>query len=520
MKNRMFHSWVSARLDLPLLMIINVCIGFSSGISSSLAVYMVSGLSTNPADGSMCTYAYLSGMSVAFPLVQALTNFLHSRKLLCIACILLIFLNFVLSRTDSAPLMILCTFLIGMLRLVGIMIVLISLLPILMPKGERYQLYALYYPVSLIVSNISGAVLVHLADRFNWQFSFHFCNLLLFLVLIIAIILMHPHGKGRKIPLWKFDWFGLLLISICMLSTDYVLGYGQTEDWLKSGPIRLNIILTIILTVVFLYRNAFQKKPLIHFELLRYRNVWLGLLILFLLGAFYSVTGSLNTLMGITFRNNPLESADENLYIVPGYIAGSVLCFLYYRRHTRFRDMIVLCITCYLASNIMIYFAVDQQAGKNEFFLPLFLRGTAVIISYITIGLYVAAQVPAKKFPKVPVLLIFVRSYLATVLWSSMYSNYLYRAQQKMLQRMALWIDSNGSPGTSILYNGNVPDYSTMRTQATMMAVKELYGWLTIAGLILLAFILFFPVYAEMDRRIFNWNKARNARDVAQTVTA
>lgn len=525
MNNRLFHDWVSPRLDVPLLIIMSICIGATSGVSTSISTYVVSSLGTNPADASMCSYAYMAGMTIGFLPVNKLRGYFSSKHMLLGICAALLFLNYVLTQTDSAPIAIMATFMIGAVRLMGSIMMVVNLIPILMPNGsQRFLLYCVYYPLSLMVSPLSGTGMAWIADRLGWHYSFHFCNLLLFIVLVMTLALVHGNHNGRKIPLWKFDWFSLILMAGWMMSFIYVIVYGRNKDWFDSVEIRIASLSSMVLILLLMLRNVLRTAPVMELYVLQYRNVRVGLTIMFLLCTFYSLTGPLTTWTNVAFRNDLLENARVNTYPVLGYLLGAVVGFFYYKWHIQFKEMLLLSVLCYTVSSWMIYSMVGPQTEPSSLFLPMVLRGMAIILSYVTIGLYVVAGVTPKALAVIPVFLIFVRSFLGPVIFGGIYSVFLYYRQIQITDRLAAWSDQT-DPLFQMRFKGlNSPNadplkaYQVLHTQALFESVKELFGWTCVAGVVLFVAILFFPIYKNANRKVFNWGKSGNTEEIASTV--
>ena len=527
MSNRIFYSWINPKLDLPILLVLAVCIGICSGVSPQIGTYMVSGLGTNPAYAAMCTYAYFAGMTVAFSLIDRIRSFFSPKQLFVGICLGLIFCNTILTQTDSAPLIVLLTFFIGVFRIMGAILIIVTLTPILMPQGQRYMLYCVYFPITLLVSPLGGWAMATIANKMNWRYAFHFCNLLLFISLIIVFISVHNERPEKRVALWKFDWFGHFLISGWMLSLIYLLVFGRINDWFDSPQVVVAAIVFVSCIVLLLLRNAFQRHPLLRFEILKTRNIRIGFIIMFFFGAFFTMTNTMNTMMNISFHTDPLENARVNAFPVVGYIIGTSIAFFYFRRFNNYKIMILTTIFFYWSSCAMLYFLVDGQVSPSQLFLPMVLRGIAIIISYITIGLYVTTGVPGKYLSIIPFFLIFFRSFLGPTIWGNLYSNWLAIRQVQLMDRLAGWSASDISdPILAERFHGNIGHgvdvnhlFSVYRQQAVMLSLKELLGYLCLGGMVFFICILFLPIYKKLDRDILNWMKKKNQEEVITVVS-
>ncbi|AIM37509.1 hypothetical protein KO02_13020 [Sphingobacterium sp. ML3W] len=524
MDNRLFRKWVNPKLDLLLLILMSICLGATSGVSSSISTYMVSSLAANPADASLSSYAYLAGMAVSFPLITKLKDYFSSKELLISICCALLSFNFILSLADNTVDIVLCSFCIGAVRMMGSILMIINIIPILMPRGERYQMYAVYYPVSLLVSPLAGMFQVWLSDELGWRYSFHFSNIFLFLTLLISFILVSGKMHTRRLPMWKFDWFSIFLLAGCMLSIAFIMAYGRYEDWWDSSKIRFASISTVVCLFLFLIRNKLLKQKLIDFSVFRIRNVRVGIILMFLSCFFFSLTTPINLMMNIAYSNNAIENAAINAYPILGYITGAIIAFLYFRRYNNFKVLLLVTVLCYTVSTYMLYVIVDKQTEAYRFFFPMFLRGVAILVSYMTIGLYIAADVPAEKFVSSTVILIFTRSFFGPVMFGGIYSTLLYYRQVQLLDKLAAWTDQSDPLFQHRFQGANTANvdpllaYKELSMQANLSAIKELYGWICIIGICMFIVLFFFPIYKKQGRNILNWRENKNKEEIAATV--
>ena len=165
-----FHEWVPKKLHLPLLLSLIAAVGLNSGVSGSASLYISGSTSAIPADVTMASYAHTIGLSLGLPLLTfTLKRSFSDKSLLLLLLIGMIVSNGALAWTDEPLILVMCSFTAGLAKIVFLRGVLIYLIPILMPGGERHRLYAIYYPVNLIAAQAGSMVVVWFADRVNWQ---------------------------------------------------------------------------------------------------------------------------------------------------------------------------------------------------------------------------------------------------------------------------------------------------------------------------------------------------------------
>lgn len=151
---------------------------------------------------------------------------------------------------------------------------------------------------------------------------------------------------------------------------------------------------------------------------------------------------------------------------------------------------------------------------SSYFFLPLFLRSVATIITYIAIGIYITSNTPASYFNDIVTVLIILRSLVVPLIASSVFSNWLYRTQLKYLYKLSENIDTTGILSAT---RGNAL-VASVRTQASLLAIRDIYGALIIFGILLLIFLAVYPFHGTFKRNIFNWKNPEVAKEEGQTL--
>ncbi len=514
MKTRLFYDWVPENFDFWILLSLAIMLAFNGGIPSTIYSYVIGAEGADSADLSMASYSYVAGLSIVLPLASRLKQLTNSKRILGACFLLLIFLNFALSEAGGPLPMVMISFLIGIVKMLATLEVVLAMIPMLMPKGERYQLYCTYYPLSLIFSPISGWLAAWLAGKMNWEFSFHEQNLFLFAGLMLIVGFVHSEKNIRKVPLFQYDWFGSIALAGCLLLTSFCLCYGQMYDWFASTHIQAGVAGAALFLVLFFQRSFRIKRPLVDISVLSYWKALAGIFVLFMLCVFFNTTSLLNPFLVIILRNNPQESAMVNLYGLPGYLTGSAICFFYYRKNTRYNAMAALACACYLLSNAWMFFLISGATASSDLVGPLFFRSMGAIVTYISTGLYLTRNLPPRLVPHITFIIVGLRSFGAPIFASTLFSNWMYRAQVQHIDRIAGRIDALDfmarSRGSGI--------FTSIRTQASLLAMRDIYGFLSMAGIVFLVILIVFPFHGSTKRIVFDWSNPANAGELVQSV--
>jgi DHA2 family multidrug resistance protein len=514
MNNRVFYDWVSPKLDLWLLLFLSIILSFNVGIQSTISVYVMGSQSAIPADLAMAGFAYFSGMACALPFTLRVQRFSSRKTLFCLIFPAVIFLNFILSVANQPLVMVMTCFAIGFIKMIATLMVVLALFPILMPKGERYQLYCMYYPLSLVFGPLSGLIAAYLSGYWNWKFSFHAQNLFLFAGLLVVIAFVNPRLKGKKIPLYQYDWMGTILLAAFMLLASYIFAYGVTEDWFASVKIQAATAGALVAFALFLQLSIRIKRPVFKFGFLSHWKPVIGVVLLFTFCLFFNTTALVSPFLDIILKNNPLESAQINTYVIPGYLTGTLLCFIYYRKFTNFNAMAAVACASYLVSNLLMYRLTSSFTGPSDLFPPMYFRAMATVITYISAGVYITTNIPVHFLDDITFVIIALRSLGAPIVASAIYSNWLYRGQVRHVNSLANDMDSMNL----LIMDRSAGIITSVKTQASLLAIRDIYGVLIVAGIVLLVFIIVFPFHGSDKRTVIDWKNPFYGREAAQAI--
>ncbi|MCR8560335.1 hypothetical protein KXD93_21965 [Mucilaginibacter sp. BJC16-A38] len=511
--NKIFHEWVHEKMHLFLLILLLIPISLSSGIIGSGSPYMTGSLSAIPADITMAAYSYTVGLVCGIPLVLSLKQFYSSKVILVVVFSSLIIVNFILGYTDQPLILVMASFIDGFFKIIGLLEVIATLMPILMPHGERHRLYGVYYPVSLITTQVTAIAFVWMANVYGWQVSQLFLIVPFLLALLIVIFLVHPNFPGQHVSLINFDWFGLVFTMIFMLLLNYVLTYGQVEDWYNSRSISIGTVFCLLSLLLVLGRTFIIKKPFLDLSVFKYNNVIFGLLIIFILGVFYG-SGNLQTILfAIVLKNDPIESTRVTLYMIPGFIVAAAFGYFYYSRFQDFKFIVIVVAACYTISYIEFYFLTTQQVTSQDFYLPMFFRGAAILLSFMAVGIYISNGVPFLDFFSVVFYYLTIRQFLGPVIFTSFFSNFYYRRSIANLDLLASKVDlantfqqeryrpifnaanRSGLGSHEALNAATKAMTGALQVQASLLALREAFGIVIITGVILIAGMILSKIY-------------------------
>lgn len=483
--------------------------GSSIDISGSLSVLRE--------DISMAYYATTAGMIATYPMASRVRSVLSTKSILLIDIFLQLLLSFVCLHATTIAVIIGASFFIGFLKAFMMLELIVLIRPFLSPGNIRSNFYSYFYPMVYGCSQLALLITSLIAYSFQWQYMYYIAIIMLLIASGMILITMRFENKPVKIPFKFIDWRSLLFMDFILLLFIYICLYGKMDDWFSSPYITCSFLLIPIILFLFFYHEKNRKAPYIDLNVLKLGKPLISYGFMFI--AMFVISS--NTLVNSYATNiigvNNVKSNALNLFCIPGFILGAVICYWWFKLQIfRFRTLIfwgMASLNIYLA---LLYFGLMPDGRYEYLFLPMFFRGIGMIIIFIAFGVYAVEDLAPKYTIHNAFFIVSIRSVIAPVVASSFFSNMLYRKQIKYIQHLSEQFDSvsvrSGDLFNNYLSNalnsGNSYDdaaitatkkmYSIIAPQASLIAMKELFGWTLIVSIIIMIVARFIPFHRTL----------------------
>lgn len=516
-----FRKWVPFWLRavvgfailLPIMMINGAYTGSSVDISSALGVLSE--------DISMGYYAASAGMAVAYPIIPKIRPIVTTKTILLCGLMIQVMLSLLCAVAESMNLIIICSFLIGFFKAFALMELIIILKPIFSPKDVRSEFYAYFYPTVFGIGQISMILTAEMAYNYRWQYMYYFVTILLLIAIILVLICFRYGHRPIHIPYKDVDGRSVLLISTIILSIIYVCTYGRTKDWFESRDIALLSVAVVPLLYIFIRRQQTIEKPYINLEVLKSKKAIVGYFFMSVVMILSSSSALISSYSSSVLKVNSLYSNGLNLVMIPGFILGAIVCFWWFRWQIwRFRVLVFWGMMCYVLYFGIIYFGLTPEGTYEFLFVPMFFRGMGMMILFIAFGVYAVEQMNPKLMICNAFFLVAFRSVLAPVVGSSLFSNLLYRGQQRGIMELSEELDmqnpllmsrynealhsalAQGDPIVEAEQIATNTIYSAVNVQAIMVTIKEVIGICLIFSIILMVVSRFIPFHKTLKVKV------------------
>ncbi len=493
----LFADWVPKPLQLVLIVVFLLPVLVVNGIYTGNLSYMVGSLGTESAWIVFANYAGVVGMGVSMPIIFRYKLRFHTKFLMVRTLLFLSIASFMLGTTDSNMVMVSCSFFIGFLKMFTLIELIMPLMYVLSPDGNRPRFYSIFYPMAIVVPQIGGFIMTRFGFQTYWQNANYIMAILMLFLTALAIIFMHHKRFDRKVPLYYIDWTGMFLYTAVFLAIAYILSFAKQQNYFRSDHIVLATGIIIVGIILYQINQQLTKRPFIDFGAMKNYNVIHGIMMLLMLG-FFLAGGSLQNkiTIGILGFDGVMDNS-LNLWMIPGLVLASIFSLMWLVKNKSLKIYILMGYSGFIFYYIFMYFLVSPNLSYEQLIFPNILRGFGMAILFIGIWLYALGNLSVDATLGVAAVLIIVRTMIGPGLWSLIFNYVDGIWSLEALTNMA------GKMDASVYTKREAMGlFRTLNLEALMIATKRLYGVLILFGGAVLVYVSFLNFEGLSTRRI------------------
>lgn len=483
-------NFIPRRLKPYIFIFFVLIVQFSGGVYLAAASYMVGTTSLMQEDILMAGYASLIGMAINFAVMFRIKFRFSTRIQLLVSAMVLISANLICAVTTSVPVLVTICLIAGWFRMQATLACNSTIQLWLTPVRDMAIFFCYVYLIVESVIQLSGIATIYTAFFIQWEYMHWIMVGLLVLVMIMVLLLVKPVHGPMFIPLLGIDWIGALLWAVFMICFTFICVYGNYFDWWNSEEIRGAALIGIACLSINIWRASFLHHPYISFRVMKNRNVIRasGIYLVFftLIATEHVFEHSYATnILGFDETN----VIDLNWYVLAGIIAGCAFTyFTFALRKWRYKTMTAIAFAIAIVYLGYFYFYIDYGVEKEMLFVPLFFRGAAaVIISIVFLTSIVQSGLPFQIFPQALTINGFTGAVMGATLGPAIIGELLRHTVAKNTALIGTKI-SNTNP--DIIFAPMDQLFGLVQTQALIVSMKEIYGWLLMIALTSLIVIL------------------------------
>ncbi|MDR0939688.1 MAG: MFS transporter [Mediterranea sp.] len=471
-------------------------------------------LGTNAEDITMGFYSAAAGMAVGYPLVPRVLSAVSAKLLIIADLTLQFFLSWICARTSSIDVLIVCSFTIGFLKEYIIVLFIRYSKRIFSKNDVRSEFYAYFYPMVYGGGQLSMVLTAQLAYHYNWKYMYYFMMLLILLAILLVAICFR-HNK----PLQAIGWKELHVREVTVISTGllmlmYAVNYGKLLDWMGSARVCVYIVLAPMLIALFIWGEHYSRHPYVNLMPLFQPKCMIAYFYMMLAMFFSSSTTLITNYLTAILKVDATHTYTLYIWMPLSFAVGGLICFWWFRwQRWRFRFLIAGGMGCFTLFFGILYFTVSPRSTYEMLYLPIFLRGVGMMVLFIAFALFATEDLDPRYLIPNAFFMIALRSVLAPVFGTAFFSNALYRLQQSYMYSLSETVTSvdplavsrynqalqsaiaqgHGHAEAAQMATNNL--YTTLMQQSTLLALKEILGYMMIITLVIAVVSRFIPFH-------------------------
>ncbi|HBG42618.1 hypothetical protein [Limibacterium fermenti] len=432
-------------------------------------------------------YAVIIGLSLVLPFILRIKFRFRSKELLITALVVMATMTMIVATTHIGEIVVVACLIFGIAKMIGMVEMLLPIQAILSPDGDKKRFYAIFYPISIGSGQLGTFLPAVLSLDTGWQYLHYYGAATLLLLAMICVIVMHNQRFAKKLPFIHIDWLGLLLFGTILMSLAYIYAFGKQQDWFNSANILVAAIIVLVSIFTLIIRQLTIKHPFLSFKLYKIRDVRFGILLLVGQGLFMGASSILSIYTSAILGYNWLTNAELGLMTLPGIVLAGFVAFHWTKNQIPIKMYIFSGFAAYFLYMVMLYFMMVPELNITQLYFPQILNGYGMCSLFISIWIYTFDKVPQSTIlPSVAPVMIF-RSFVMLGLFTSLIGWLQYEFQWQSIGDMAVYFDSLAL-GYNLGTGGSMRD---VQLGAILAANKRLLGYVIVAGLGILLFVLF-----------------------------
>ncbi|WP_324757390.1 MFS transporter [Sphingobacterium thalpophilum] len=494
----LYYGWVPEWIKLPLMILAMFPHLMLLTLFHSNTAFTASALGIELEDIQYFLSLMYGAVVVALLTFQRLFSYFRVRTYILLSCSISILILLGISLTRDP-------FVIGVLRVAeGIFCVLegACFLPLVMmqikhPKSRTIA-YFFLYTFMLTGGTITTSLLKESIMDYGWEDMIRVVFYWHLIVIAIAVVFLNNNRLSRKFPLYQIDLASCLFLLLSLSCGAYVLIYGRKYYWFAHGSIIVNSSLFLIFGALFVLKQSLVKRPLFHFDVLRYRNILYGIL---LFALFYIIRSGLNnvyTVMASVWKWPWHYVVDIQYINVAGTIIGVGSSGLLLLKDVSPKYIFGPGFLLLTASCFLFVPACYPDTTMTTVGLPLFIQGVGQGWLFTPLVIYISTGVSSHHVGNAGLMGTTVR-FWSTNMGFALIQNLSYTFNQKHFVQLEQTLNSSnpiiGSYWETLVlnYSGTYGDNlarllatkklgATVSQQASLLSNMEIFTYLGILG--------------------------------------
>ena len=233
-----------------------------------------------------------------------------------------------------------------------------------------------------------------IVDAYAWPWIFYI-NVPLGMIAGI-MVWTYVKDASHQVKAKSVDVLGIVLLTLAVGSLQWMLERGERYDWFESRFVTTLAVVTVVSTILLVWRELTIDEPVIDFRVLKSRQLAPGVTFAAFLGL--ALYGSVFVLPVFLQSLHGYTAQQTGMVILPGAIASAVSMAVMGRLGGKLdaRPLIVIGALLFLASMYSLS-TLTLDAGQDDMFWPLILRGVGLGLLFVPLTGASMAGLPMHK---------------------------------------------------------------------------------------------------------------------------
>lgn len=505
----LFADWVPKPAQLVLVLVFLLPILVINGVYTGNIGYMAGSLGMPNSWLVFANYAGVVGMGVSMPVIFRYKLAFYTKYLMLRTFLVLALLSFIIGTTDSVGVIVICTFFIGFFKMFALIEVIMPVMMMISPKGDRAQFYGIFYPAAIIIPQVVGYLATRVGFFSFWENMHFYMAVIMLFCALLSVVFMHNLRYDKKVSLKGVDWWGLFLYTSIFIAIAYFVSFAKQLNYFRSENIMLSAVVIVVGIIFYAIHQRKVPMPFVDFRTLKNYNVIHGIMMLFMLG-FFLAGSSLQSKItqGILGYSTVLDNS-FNLWMIPGIALGSIFSLLWLTKNRSLKIYILTGFTSFLVYYVLMYFLVSPNLSYELLILPNILRGFGMAVLFIGVWLYALSSLSMEATLGVAAVLIITRTMLGPAIWSLAF-NYIDSIWNlEVMTNFAGKLDAS-----AFSKQGAMNLYKNLNLDALMISTKRIYGLLVLLGGAVLIYVSFLNLEGLGKRKLVLLRKRLKGQSV------
>ena len=242
-----FADWVPKPLMLLLILVILFPIMSINGVYTSNATDLSGALATYSEYVALANNAGVIGMGLSMVIALRIKMRFRSKEIITVSCIMLALLSYMCGTTENPWVLVAGSFLIGFFKFFPLIEMILPIMFILSPTGDKGRFYAIFYPLAIGFGQFFGYKMASFTFESNYQAPYFLMSAMMLFIAAISLIFQHNQRFCFKKPLYQIDWLSLVLLGSSAMFFNYFFVFMRQQGWFISPYIIGSLISGVIL---------------------------------------------------------------------------------------------------------------------------------------------------------------------------------------------------------------------------------------------------------------------------------